>query len=191
MTHTIDPNAERGNENLPAVNDLPEMQQPDVSFESIEVANKRTYSKSYDAIYAALGFHNNEDYSHTWISFRDALIEDEAFDHLRDVKTFKWAMFLVNSIVETLIIKVNTAMDSARQGAYFDLIGTLLGEQESDIQAIKMLLSSVDRIMPNARRWDLKFEDINDLRTDLSIIAHCQRLSLDARQREERARQQR
>ncbi len=124
-----------------------------------------------------------------WKNFRNALISDEKMDALRRDKSFKWGVQIVLYIIDDMY-EIDFERDAEtiknikdRTSSY--LIYDLKKYEDEDHQGVLKLIEALDILTSrpqDARKWDLKPEDVNDLQMRLNTIANCQRMLLNVTQ---------
>jgi hypothetical protein len=156
---------------------------PKLSADQKQTMVKRTLSKASEIMRGCLGITSCFDNSETWQTLRNAMIADEKLDGIRSDKFFKYGLQILMYITDAMI-EAKAADDEYLQKKESWLVRQLLADHdEGDHESLLKLIEAFEIVAKDpehARRWGLNPQDVNDLRIDLTTIARCHRMVLDA-----------
>lgn len=128
------------------------------------------------------GIFQGEGHEH-WASFRNALLNDDNLDSLRNDKDFKWGTTLISNVVDHLLRNQGRPIDD---GELTDerMCEMFVGEcgrgDDDDYKAVLKLIEAFEVISHRAKFWGLNEFDLGEIKVSLETIGLCQRLILEA-----------
>jgi hypothetical protein len=153
-----------------------------ISNQERSISSYRTLHKAKNIIAASLGAMDGTDYRLKWTSLRNALVSSDSLDEFRSDKLFKWGVQLVLYITDAMI-NVYYLNDKESWETLYSLGDTLIGDCDmgdvNDHNSILKIIDALRIIALDARAWDLREEDVNDLLNDLNTISACQLMVLE------------